>query len=86
MTITLLIIVYLLNVFLNRWLNKMMCKKYNEEVDVGIWFIPIFGTFICLLNFLLWFLDDKPESLNWIYKLQDRINKLKNKFTGKHWK
>jgi hypothetical protein len=45
MTITLLIIAYVLNVFLNRWLDKIRCglSKYNYPV-VFTWFIPVATT------------------------------------------
>ena len=45
MITTIIIIAYVLNVFLNRWLDKIRCGlfKYNEPV-VFCWFIPVATT------------------------------------------
>jgi lipid-A-disaccharide synthase-like uncharacterized protein len=80
MIVAIIIIAYVLSVFLNRWLNKIMFKKYDEVVIVEIWFIPILGTFLCLSNFLLCVLDNIPQLTDWMPKLKS------NWFTGKYWK
>jgi hypothetical protein len=70
MTITLLIIAYVLNVFLNRWLNKLI-YKYDRDPDlmIGVWFIPIVSTLFFLIVLITVSAD---KDTNW--------------FTGKYWK
>ena len=70
MTITLLIIAYVLNVFLNRWLNKLI-YKYDRDPDlmIGVWFIPIVSTLFFLIVLIIVSAD---KDNNW--------------FTGKYWK
>jgi hypothetical protein len=43
MTITLIIIGYILNVFLNRWLNYIIYKKSGTKAPF-IWFLSLIGT------------------------------------------
>jgi hypothetical protein len=51
MTITLLIIAYVLNVFLNRWLNKLI-YKYDHDLMIAVWFIPIVSTIFLFIIFI----------------------------------
>jgi hypothetical protein len=70
MTITLLIIAYALNVFLNRWLNKLIYKyDHDEDLMISVWFIPIVSTLFLL-----------------IITIKVIANKDSNWFTGKYWK
>jgi hypothetical protein len=71
MTITLLITAYVLNVFLNRWLNKLIYKHnhYDDDLMTAIWFIPIVSTIFLFIIFI-----DVSST------------KEKNWFTGKYWK
>ena len=50
MIIAIIILAYVANVFLNRWLNKIDYKKYNASVEPVIWYLSIFGTLILLLS------------------------------------
>ena len=50
MTATIIILAYVANVFLNRWLNKIDYKKYNASIEPVIWYLSIFGTLILLLS------------------------------------
>jgi hypothetical protein len=60
MTIALLTIAYVLNVFLNRWLNKIMCDRdKSHEPFPFLWF---FG-FFCTAAFLI--LMPSSEKENW---------------------
>lgn len=43
-----IIIVYILNVSLNRWLNYILWKKYNYSKTPTIWFFSIIATFALL--------------------------------------
>ena len=61
MIIVLIIIAYILNVFLNRWLDYILCKKYNFRKSVPFWFLPIIGTIIFLGCIIIEYFD-KP---NW---------------------
>lgn len=58
MWITIIILAYVTNVFLNRWLNKIVYKK---KIDMNImpfmWFLSLFGT--------LWYLHDLSKYDNW---------------------
>jgi hypothetical protein len=70
MTITLLIIAYVLNVFLNRWLNKLIYKHdQDNKLMTSVWFIPIVGTIFLFIVFI-----------------DVSATKEKNWFTGKYWK
>jgi hypothetical protein len=71
--ITLLIIAYVLNVFLNRWLSKILYTYYNGYCWPFLWFTSLVGTLIILAVFVWWLIDEigGKESSNW--------------FTGKYW-
>ena len=62
MTIAIIIIAYVLNVFLNRWLNKVAYKigNYNKPMVLS-WFIPITPT----LFFLLLIVAETDFKINW---------------------
>jgi hypothetical protein len=57
----LIIISYILNVFLNRWLNYILYKKYMGLKTPTIWFFSIMGT-IALLGCIIIEYFNKP---NW---------------------
>jgi hypothetical protein len=40
MTITLIILAYVANIFFNRWLNKVMYQKYSDHIIPLVWFSP----------------------------------------------
>lgn len=70
MTLTLLLLAYIGNVFLNRLLNKrliMILGKNKIEPIVALWFMSLIGTILLLSVFI--FEDTKFN--RW--------------FTGKHW-
>jgi hypothetical protein len=62
MTIAIIIIAYVLNIFLNRWLNKIAYKldDYNKP-NVFSWFIPISPT----LFYLILIIGDTEYKTNW---------------------
>jgi len=48
--ITLIILAYIGNVFLNRWLNS---KLYDTPPVIGLWFMSLIGTIpllVCILS------------------------------------
>lgn len=51
MTTLIIILAYILNVFLNRWLNKIVYERGIEAKVVGFWFVPIVVSlaFICII-------------------------------------
>jgi len=51
-TILIISIAYVLNVFFNRWLNKIVYKQEGGAIVPFMWFIPIITT-IALLFILL---------------------------------
>ena len=58
----LILIAYILSVFLNRWLNYIVYKKYDQiEIITPVWFLSIIGTFILLIGIIVVYFD-KP---NW---------------------
>ena len=44
MTIALIILAYVANVFLNRWLNYLLWIKTGRKPDLFIWFLPLIAT------------------------------------------
>ena len=57
MTILIIIIAYIANVFLNRWLNKVLYKiqvrKYKApSIDKASWFLSIISTLALLIEIL----------------------------------
>jgi hypothetical protein len=38
--IAIAILVYIISIFLNRWLNKIAYKKAHSDIVVWTWFIP----------------------------------------------
>lgn len=59
--ITIIILAYVANVFLTRWLNKVVYKRSLGNVVVLFWFIPIATTIV----FTWIILEDKIDSSNW---------------------
>jgi hypothetical protein len=69
MIVAIIIIAYVLNVFLNRWLNKLIYKYDRDpELMIGVWFIPIVSTLFFLIVLIIL-----------------SANKDTNWFTGKYW-
>lgn len=62
MWITIIILAYVANVFLNRWLNKIYWKQdNNNKVLPWSWFFSLFNTAV-----LLYLIVDKSfEHINW---------------------
>lgn len=71
MTITLIILAYVANVFFNRWLNKVIYdNNILDDILWVLWFIP-FATTIIFILVLLANISEITRT-NW--------------FNGKHWK
>lgn len=52
MKVALIIILYVGNVFLNRWLNFIACKKDKYEPPIPLlWFLSLVGTFVYLIAY-----------------------------------
>ena len=58
MTITLIIIAYILNVFLNRWLNYTIYTKYGELKVPAIWFLSIISTIIFIIVIMIYYFEN----------------------------
>lgn len=52
MIITIIILAYVANVFLTRWLNKIDYKYYNADPTPFLWFIPLAGTLVILISLI----------------------------------
>jgi hypothetical protein len=61
MTVAIIITAYILNVFLNRWLNKMMVKLDIIDPAPFIWFFSLISTVI-MLGFIL---DELLDRTTW---------------------
>jgi len=78
MTVAIIILAYVANIFFNRWLTYLAVKNQGkwESVTYGngwLWFIPAAGTLVCILDWV--------HSL--AYKKSD--SKWSNWFNGKNW-
>lgn len=68
-----ILLAYVANIFLNRWINKLIYRNYNETIWVGGWFLAVFGTVFFIVVYAYHLSDDLfEEKSNW--------------FTGKNWK
>ena len=56
-----LILAYIANVFLNRWLNKIAYKRGDAEIEIWLWFIPILTSIVMLIIIL----DNIEKKNNW---------------------
>jgi hypothetical protein len=61
MIITIIILAYVANVFLNRWLNKIAWKKELIDILPITWFIPILST----IGYLSIFINEINPKSNW---------------------
>jgi hypothetical protein len=52
MIIALIIVAYIANVFLNRWLNYLIVKKYDEPKAPFFWFFSLFSTIVFFIVIL----------------------------------
>jgi len=72
-TLIIILLIYIFSIFLNRFLNKIIYKKYEGYIDIMLWFIPIVSTF----GFLIIMFHEIVNNEN---------SKIVNWFKGNHWK
>jgi len=67
-----ILVIYILSIFLTRWLNKLICKMDGiEEPEVLLWFIPIFGLSFYMIGCVVVFFQNikfnksKSTTINW---------------------
>jgi lipid-A-disaccharide synthase-like uncharacterized protein len=71
MTIVIIILAYVANVFLNRWLNKIIVKRSpGSSIVPVVWFMSFVGT-ILFISFVIEYSKHTNKFINW--------------FTGKNW-
>ena len=69
MILTIVILAYVANVFLTRWMNKKLYQLDNDFTPlIIIWFIPVLGFIAYSIIYLIEYLKNHPT-----------------KFTGKNW-
>ena len=75
MTVIIIILAYVVNVFLNRWLNKIANKLSGDSCIIApaSWFCPLFPTILLIIVI---------GGCLFTTKLEERSNW----FTGKYWK
>jgi hypothetical protein len=69
MIATLIILAYIANVFLNRWINKIEYQRYQGPIIPAFWFTSLLCTFVFIASILI----DNLNSPNRTW------------FTGKNW-
>lgn len=62
MGVLIFLVLYVLSVFLNRWLNKIAYQKTDCGIVPGLWFIPILTGIVLL--YIIVFENDKNND-NW---------------------
>jgi hypothetical protein len=60
-----IILAYVANVFLNRWLNKIDYKNYGSSIEPFLWFLPIIGTIVFLCSLIGEWKDNWFTGKNW---------------------
>ncbi len=62
-------ILYILNVFLNRWLNKIGYQLLEVQIVPQIWFVPFIPTLVYSFIILAFkvdkFIGKYPNFINW---------------------
>ncbi len=61
MTIEIIILAYVVNIFLSRWLNKIAYKKDYAIIAVWAWFIPI----ACAIAMIIIIAENIKIKKNW---------------------
>lgn len=61
MIIAIIIILYILQVFLNRWLNKILYKTADWDITPVAWFTPV----ACTIAFIIIYFIDNDYGDNW---------------------
>ena len=56
-----IIIAYILNVFLNRYLNYILYTKHSASKAPFIWFLSIITTIIFIIAFMIYYFENE----NW---------------------
>ncbi len=75
--ITLIIILaYIANIFISRWMNKIMYQKHEYYVIPNLWFIPLL-TIVFLIYAKI--IEEHNDGVFYI------AEEDKNWFTGKNW-
>jgi magnesium-transporting ATPase (P-type) len=62
MTIALIIVAYIANVFLNRWLDKLIIKKTFKTPSPFFWFFSLFATIVLLFVIIE---NNNSKFINW---------------------
>lgn len=57
-----ILILYILNIFINRWLNKIAYKREHCEITPQIWFVPLIPILVYLYVLIL---EDFFNKNNW---------------------
>ena len=65
MIATIIIIAYALNVFLNRWLNKIMHVEEDEPIMLWLWFLPVITTLVFLIQIINYRKSNWFTGKNW---------------------
>ena len=77
-TYFIILLIYVLSVFFNRWLNKMICKiERMSPKPVILWLIPVLGTLALIVILTI------DLSCFLFKKIPD--NNLTNWFKGEKW-
>ena len=53
MIATIIIIAYIANIFLNRWINKIEYQRYNGPIIPAFWFTSLLCTFVFIASMLV---------------------------------
>jgi len=61
MIIAIIVLAYVANVFLNRWLNKIVYKRGYDEIAAWAWFLPI----VCTIAMIIIILENSEIKDNW---------------------
>lgn len=48
-----ILITYILSIFLNRWLNIILIKKFNEDKHLSWWFAYLVGTLFMVIGIIV---------------------------------
>lgn len=77
MTIPLIILAYVVNVFVNRLIDWIICKLFDKDPVIFLWYWSLIGTIILLVQLACFCFAQILGEGN--------IEKFKSWFTGKHW-
>jgi len=80
-TVFIVLFIYIISVFFNRLLSRLIFKMNGFKIHFGFWLIPFYGTIFMVIGFIITFIAEMPKNK----KLIKLNSPFMNWFRGDKW-